>query len=302
MTRLAAAARRSVAAVSNKRHATSGTAITVDEQSSALLPSSTHAYSRYRDPDRHLSDDSDRRRALNELKRKFAGVHSASGRARRVEEDGSDLYGEEATPQEIERKSRRQMEASWDAKQDTCDPPASSISDSKATQPGQKQDQRPLAILFPGTASQYSGMGNFLMKKHQTARRVWEEAEHALAGFERWRKDLDLPADPALAQLELREWPAWMKEREPDQLRKIVFGGDQLQLTKSSNAQPAILITSIAFLRTLEEEYNVPVSRYASFFAGHSSGEYAACVAAGVMSFAEAVWLTVSSLLIQRWR
>ena len=63
-------------------------------------------------------------------------------------------------------------------------------------------------------------------------------------------------------------------------------------MTRSSNAQPAICITSIALLRVLEQEYGIPISQTASYFAGHSSGEYSACVAAGVISFAEGVRLT----------
>lgn len=66
----------------------------------------------------------------------------------------------------------------------------------------------------------------------------------------------------------------------------------QDELTRSSNSQPAICITSIALLRTLEQEYGIPLSKRASFFAGHSSGEYSACVASGVISFTEGVNLT----------
>ena len=114
----------------------------------------------------------------------------------------------------------------------------------------------------------------------------------ALAGFESWRKNLALHEEPALAKLDLLSWPSWMQERPADQLRKIVFGGAQDQLTRSSNAQPAILITSMAFLRVLETEYGTPVSSMASIFAGHSSGEYSAAVASGAFSFADGVRLT----------
>lgn len=58
------------------------------------------------------------------------------------------------------------------------------------------------------------------------------------------------------------------------------------------NAQPAILVTSIAFLRTLEQDVGAPVARKASCFLGHSSGEYSAAVASGAISLADGVRLT----------
>lgn len=41
-----------------------------------------------------------------------------------------------------------------------------------------------------------------------------------------------------------------------------------------------------------QQDFSTPISRSASFFAGHSSGEYSACVASGMVSFAEGVKLT----------
>jgi malonyl CoA-acyl carrier protein transacylase len=154
-------------------------------------------------------------------------------------------------------------------------------------------------------------MGAFLLKHYKAARETWEEAEEVrllfarlqhqltpvqiLGGFDRWRKSLDLLSAPELSQLELADWEPWQKDRAPDQLRKIVFGGaPQSLLTKSSNAQPAILITSLAFLRVVEKELKIPLaSQYASVFLGHSSGEFAACAAAGAMSFEDALRISV---------
>lgn len=165
------------------------------------------------------------------------------------------------------------------------------------------------ALLFPGSGSQYVGMNAFL-EKYKSAREVWEEAEDALEGFEKWRKDLKLHELPALEHLDLLSWPTWQKERAKEELRQIVSEGPQVccgassffqafltihlqdELTRSSNAQPAICITSIALLRVLEREYGIPISQTASHFAGHSSGEYSACIASGVISFAEGVRLT----------
>lgn len=152
-----------------------------------------------------------------------------------------------------------------------------------------------LAALFPGVGSQFTGMCASLMKTSKAFRETWDEAEEALSDFDKWRQSLDLPnASSDLQSLDLNNWAPWIKERAPDQLRKIVYGGaPQALLTKSSNSQPAILITSIALLRTLESEYNYPLRQMSKYFCGHSSGEYSACVASGVMSFKDGVRLTV---------
>lgn len=147
------------------------------------------------------------------------------------------------------------------------------------------------ALLFPGSGSQYVGMITFL-DQFKAARDTWEEAEYALSQFEKWRKDLQLHELEELQHLDLPNWPTWQKERSEKELRQVVQNGPQDELTRSSNAQPAICVTSIALLRTLEQEFGVPISSSASYFAGHSSGEYSACVASGAISFTEGVNLT----------
>ena len=67
-------------------------------------------------------------------------------------------------------------------------------------------------------------------------------------------------------------------------LREIIFNGPEEQLTLTENTQPAILTVSTAASRVLESRGITP-----SFVAGHSLGEYSAHVAAGTMSFADAV-------------
>lgn len=109
-----------------------------------------------------------------------------------------------------------------------------------------------VAFLFPGQGSQYIGMGAKLCAAFETARQVYDAAE-AVLGFD-------------LGKL-CREGPA-----------------DRLNLTE--HTQPAILTTSIAALRCAEEK-----GFSASMLAGHSLGEYTALVAAGSMSFTDAVQL-----------
>ncbi|MGC8545795.1 MAG: ACP S-malonyltransferase [Athalassotoga sp.] len=67
-------------------------------------------------------------------------------------------------------------------------------------------------------------------------------------------------------------------------LRKIVFGNDEHELTKTYNAQPALLTTSIMAFEVLKSK-NIDFE----VAAGHSLGEYSALVASGVLSFEDAL-------------
>ncbi len=107
-----------------------------------------------------------------------------------------------------------------------------------------------LALLFPGQGSQAVGMGRDLSDAFAEARAVFDEADEAL-GFA---------------------------------LSTIMFDGPDDQLTATRNAQPALLTHSIAVLRVVGDRLG-PVS----FAAGHSLAEFTAHVAAGTVSFADAV-------------
>ena len=109
-----------------------------------------------------------------------------------------------------------------------------------------------VAFIFPGQASQYSGMGKELAEKYPTARAVFDEADKAL-GFS---------------------------------VSKICFEGTEDELKLTANTQPAILTVSVATMWVLSEK-----SIGADFVAGHSLGEYSALVAAGSLKFADAVRL-----------
>jgi len=112
------------------------------------------------------------------------------------------------------------------------------------------------AYIFPGQGSQQAGMGAALVNFSEVARETFAEADEIL-GF---------------------------------RLSELCLTGPAELLTETQNAQPAILTTSIAALRTLQSqrpELGVP-----GFTAGHSLGEYSALVAAGALAFADAVRLT----------
>jgi [acyl-carrier-protein] S-malonyltransferase len=113
-----------------------------------------------------------------------------------------------------------------------------------------------LALLFPGQGSQFVGMGKGLFETSPAARAVFGEADAAL-GFE---------------------------------LTRLCFEGPEEDLRATANTQPAILTHSVAALAALRASSPDKLEG-AAFAAGHSLGEYSACVAAGALSFADAVRL-----------
>ena len=69
-------------------------------------------------------------------------------------------------------------------------------------------------------------------------------------------------------------------------ISKLCFEGPDTELVKTANTQPAILTASIACYEVLKEKGFTP-----DIVGGHSLGEYSALVAAGVLKFADAVYL-----------
>lgn len=108
-----------------------------------------------------------------------------------------------------------------------------------------------IACMFPGQGAQAVGMGKDLCENFPVAQHVFEEADEAL-GF---------------------------------RLSSLCFEGPEEELKLTTNTQPAILTTSIAALRVLQEEVEIN----AAYVAGHSLGEYSALVCAGALDFADAV-------------
>lgn len=108
-----------------------------------------------------------------------------------------------------------------------------------------------IAFVFPGQGSQHAGMGKDLVDNFKVAKDVFEEANDAL-GFD---------------------------------LAALCFNGPEEDLKLTTNTQPAILTTSIAALKVLEQETDLSPA----FAAGHSLGEYSALVCSGAMQFADAV-------------
>lgn len=107
------------------------------------------------------------------------------------------------------------------------------------------------AFIFPGQGAQTIGMGKALADAYPAARAVFEEVDTALG----------------------------------ESLSKLIWEGDQQELTLTCNAQPALMATSIAAYEALKSE-GFDTSD-ASFVAGHSLGEYSALAASGAISIAD---------------
>ncbi len=73
-------------------------------------------------------------------------------------------------------------------------------------------------------------------------------------------------------------------------LSRICFEGPEDELQQTQNTQPAIAVTSLALLR-VATDLNPDLLECPAFVAGHSLGEYPALVAAGALTFDDAIRL-----------
>lgn len=108
-----------------------------------------------------------------------------------------------------------------------------------------------IAFLFPGQGSQTVGMGQSLAVENVSASETFKKADEVLG----------------------------------ESLSSLIFDGPQEKLTLTTNAQPALLTTSIAILNYFSQYGIKP-----DYTAGHSLGEYSALVASGALTFEDAVY------------
>ncbi|KAF5127664.1 Malonyl CoA-acyl carrier protein transacylase [Metarhizium anisopliae] len=74
-------------------------------------------------------------------------------------------------------------------------------------------------------------------------------------------------------------------------LSDVIQNGPSKVLTQTTNAQPAIMATSIVILKILEREFNFKVADNFDMTLGHSLGEFAALVAGGYITFQDSLYL-----------
>ncbi len=106
------------------------------------------------------------------------------------------------------------------------------------------------AFIFPGQGSQYIGMGQDFYEKILESKKVFDEANQVL--------NMDLSG--------------------------LIFNGNEEDLKKTENTQPAILTTSIAILKAMEKE-----GIDCDYTAGLSLGEYSSMVMSKAMDFSDAL-------------
>lgn len=109
-----------------------------------------------------------------------------------------------------------------------------------------------IGLVFPGQGSQSVGMGKALYDAHPPLKPVYDEASTVL-GYD---------------------------------VAELCFTGPAERLNLTEFTQPALLVSSVAALKLFEPVGIKPVA-----VAGHSLGEYSALVAAGGLSFQDAVGL-----------
>lgn len=109
-----------------------------------------------------------------------------------------------------------------------------------------------IGLVFPGQGSQSIGMGKALYDAHPSLKSVYDEAS-AVLGYD---------------------------------VAELCFTGPAERLNRTEFTQPALLVSSVAALKLFEPVGIKPVA-----VAGHSLGEYSALVAAGGVSFRDAVGL-----------
>ena len=108
------------------------------------------------------------------------------------------------------------------------------------------------SVIFPGQGSQIVGMGKEFYTKFDTVKNFFNDADEIL-GFS---------------------------------ISNLILEGPKDKLDLTENTQPAIFLVGYSIFQLLKKEFNIDLNK-ASFFAGHSLGEYTALASANALSFSD---------------
>jgi len=108
------------------------------------------------------------------------------------------------------------------------------------------------SVIFPGQGSQSVGMAKDLYNKFNTVKDLFNKADETLKFS----------------------------------ITKLILEGPTEKLNETENTQPAIFLVGFSIFQLIKKDFGIDLNK-ASYFAGHSLGEYTALACAEVLGFSE---------------
>ena len=112
------------------------------------------------------------------------------------------------------------------------------------------------SVIFPGQGSQYVGMAKDLYNKFKLVKELFNQADEILKFS----------------------------------ITKLILEGPKEELDQTENTQPAIFLVGYSIFQLIKKDFGINLNK-ASYFAGHSLGEYTALACAETLSFSESLRL-----------
>ena len=112
------------------------------------------------------------------------------------------------------------------------------------------------SVIFPGQGSQSVGMAKDLYNKFKLVKELFNQADEILKFS----------------------------------ITKLILAGPKEELDQTENTQPAIFLVGYSIFQLIKKDFGVNLNK-ASYFAGHSLGEYTALACAETLSFSESLRL-----------
>ena len=112
------------------------------------------------------------------------------------------------------------------------------------------------SVIFPGQGSQSAGMAKDLYNKFKIVKELFSQADEILKFS----------------------------------ITKLILEGPKEELDQTKNTQPAIFLVGYSIFQLIKKDFGINLNK-ASYFAGHSLGEYTALACAEALSFSETLRL-----------